>query len=189
VSDIVEELIADIRCSALSDVILLGHSQAGTILPKIAEAAPDLLSHLVYLCCSAPLPGQNILTMMGQGLHGEHADAVGWVLDRETVSKHELYRAMFCNDMDEAQTKAFMKRPSRDDWPMAANLATDWRYDHLANVPSTYILCERDNALPPEWQRRFAERLHCDTIFTLDAGHQAMTTQPKQLADLLQSIR
>jgi pimeloyl-ACP methyl ester carboxylesterase len=185
VPEIVDELIADLRTSGLNDLILVGHSQAGTIMPKIVAKVPDLLHRLVYLCCSAPLPGQNIMMMMGQGLHGENADEVGWARDRKAVGKQDLYSVMFCNDMDEVQTTAFMNRASRDDWPMAANLATDWSYDHLIDVPSSYILCEQDNALPFDWQHRFAERLHCERIVNLDAGHQAMTTQPEAVAKLL----
>ena len=43
-----QELIADIRQADLRDVVLVGHSQAGTIVPTMVHVAPDLFRHAVY---------------------------------------------------------------------------------------------------------------------------------------------
>ncbi|HMO67599.1 MAG TPA: hypothetical protein PKD92_03940 [Novosphingobium sp.] len=40
-------------------------------------------------------------------------------------------------------------------------------------------------SLPVAWQEAFAARLHADRILRLDAGHQAMTTRPRELAAIL----
>ncbi|WP_238475375.1 alpha/beta fold hydrolase [Sphingomonas cavernae] len=68
---------------------------------------------------------------------------------------------------------------------MPVTFAAHWSYDHLTDAPSTYVICERDGILPPEWQQRFAQRLHAQRIVHIDAGHQAMNTQPELLAELL----
>ena len=185
VEDVADELIADIRSAGLKNVTLVGHSQAGTMLPVLVERAPELFRRLIYLSCSAPLPGHSVIDQMGRGVHGADPDEVGWPLDPDTYGREVQYPLMFCNDMDDAQTAAFMARPLDENWPMAVTFAVHWHYDHLANWSSTYIVCERDGILPVEWQRRFAERLHCQRIVSIDAGHQAMMTQPKVLAELL----
>jgi pimeloyl-ACP methyl ester carboxylesterase len=186
VEAVAEELLADIAASGLRDVVLVGHSQAGTMLPVLAERQPPgLFRRLVYLSCCAPLPGQNILEMMGGGVQGAHPDEVGWPLDPDAHGREIQRPIMFCNDMDEAQTRTFLARLDLDSWPMAVTYAVHWAYDHLGAVPSSYILCERDGILPPAWQERFAERLHVDRIVRLDAGHQAMNTQPETLAEML----
>jgi pimeloyl-ACP methyl ester carboxylesterase len=182
---IAAELIADIRAAGVSDVILVGHSLAGALLPRMAEQAPELFRRLVYLSCTAALPGRTFLDQMGSGLHGECEDEVGWPVDPKTHSLEQRYRAMFCNDMTEAEAEAFLARLGPDLWPSDVFTRTDWRYGHLAAIPATYIVCERDQSLPPAWQERFAERLHVDRIVRIDAGHQAMNTQPETLAHIL----
>jgi pimeloyl-ACP methyl ester carboxylesterase len=168
-------------------VTLVGHSLAGAILPRVAAIAPGLIRRLVYLTCTAPPPDTGFRALMGNGLHGENPDKVGWPVDPSTTSADARYRLMFCNDMTEEFATAFLARMGKDEWPMDVLTRTDHRYDHLASVPSTYVMCLRDNGLPPMWQRRFAKRLHCTRTVELDAGHQAMNTQPARLAEILQA--
>jgi pimeloyl-ACP methyl ester carboxylesterase len=123
--------------------------------------------------------------MMGSGVRGANPDEVGWPLDPSIHGRDVQRPIMFCNDMDEDQARAFLARMDLDSWPMAVTYAVHWSYDHLVETPSTYIVCERDGILPPVWQERFAQRLHVDRIARIDAGHQAMNTQPEALAELL----
>ena len=182
---VADELLADIAASGLTDVVLVGHSQGGTMLPVMVQRRPDLFRRLVYLSCCAPLPGQNILEMMGGGVQGDYPDEVGWPLDPDVHGREVQRPIMFCNDMDEDQRRAFLVRLDLDNWPMAVTYAVHWSYDHLGDVPSSYIVCERDGILPVAWQERFAERLRVDRTVRIDAGHQAMNTQPEALAGLL----
>lgn len=183
--DIVRELIADIEAAGLRDVIMVGHSQAGCVLPRMAEFRPDLFRRLVYVTCSSPLSGQTVQDMIGNGVHGQNEDEVGWPLDPATHSMEERFRACFCNDMTADETAAFMRKLGADMWPMSSYAATEWRYDHLAAMPASYVICERDNILPAAWQERFVQRFHADRTSRIDAGHQVMNTRPAELADLL----
>jgi pimeloyl-ACP methyl ester carboxylesterase len=180
---IAAELVGDIEAAGFRDVVLVGHSQAGMELPFMAELRPGLFRRLVYLTCSAPPAGRSTLSMMGQGLHGSNPDEVGWpVLGGDM---HARFRAMFCNDMTPAETDAFLGKLGRDMWPAPTYSASNWRYGHLDATPSSYVLCLQDQALTPAWQERFAERLRCQRIVRLDAGHQAMNTRPHALAEAL----
>ena len=183
--DISRELIADIEAAGMKDVLLVGHSQAGMHMPEMAELARELFRKLVFVTCSAPLPGKTTLDQMGHGVHGSHPDEVGWPLDPETTTMEERYRAMFCNDMGEAQAEAFLARLGEDMWPMCCYSHSDWRRGHLAYMPVTYVLCLQDQSLPPPWQVTFAERLHADRIVRIEAGHQVMNTRPQALAEVL----
>lgn len=183
--DIIAEFVADLEMSGLRDVVLVGHSQAGMVLPLVAEARPDLIKRLVYVTCSAPLPGVTTLEQMGRGVHGQHEDQVGWPVDPETHTMDQRYRIMFCNDMDDAATEAFLAKLGSDGWPMCCYSECEWRYDHLAAIPTSYVFALRDESLPLAWQERFAERLHADRTVRIDAGHQVMNTRPQALAEAL----
>ncbi len=92
---------------------------------------------------------------------------------------------MFCNDMTSEEGEAFVAGLGQDMWPMSSYGYADWRYDHLVGMPGTYVLCLRDQSLPPVWQERFAQRFHADRIVRIDAGHQVMNTRPQTLAEVL----
>jgi pimeloyl-ACP methyl ester carboxylesterase len=183
--DIARELVDDVRAADLSDVVLVGHSQAGMELPQMAELAPGLFRRLVFVTCSAPLPGHSTLDQMGMGLHGSNPDQVGWPLDPMTTPIEDRFRVMFCNDMGKPQADAFLARLGQDMWPQVCYEHTDWRRDHLADIPVSYVACLQDMSLPLDWQLRFAERLHADRVVRIDAGHQVMNTRPHGLAEIL----
>ena len=185
--DIAVELVEEVEAAGLREVILVGHSQAGKLLPLMAELRPELWRRLVFVTCIAPPPGRTTLELMGEGQHGESDTEVGWPVDPETTSMEERLRAMFCNDMGPAEADAFFAKLGQDMWPACCYTERDWRYDHLADVPSTFVLCLRDQSLPPPWQERFAERFRADRIVRIDAGHQVMNTRPHSLAEVLRA--
>jgi pimeloyl-ACP methyl ester carboxylesterase len=188
IDDIAAELIGDIEAAGLRDVVLVGHSQAGTILPRLVRRRADLFRHVVYVSCLVPLAGQTTLSMMGSGLHGQHPQEVGWPVDPATHSINERYAAMFCNDMSALETSRFLARLGSDTWPASTYAASDWLYDGLASVPSSYVVCWQDGILPAAWQERFAERVGASRLVRIDAGHQVMNTRPHALAEVLRAL-
>jgi pimeloyl-ACP methyl ester carboxylesterase len=183
--DIAIELIGDIQESGMRDVVLVGHSQAGMPIPRMVEFAPMLFSRLGYVACAAPPRGTSLLDLIGNRLRGERADQVGYPLDPRTTTLEERFAAMFCNDMTPVERDEFLAKLGHDNWPISSYTYSDWRYDHLDSVRSTYVLCEQDQSLPPSWQERFADTLRVDNVVRIDAGHQAMNTRPQALAAAL----
>jgi pimeloyl-ACP methyl ester carboxylesterase len=186
--DIARALIADIDAAGMREVVLVGHSQAGMVLPRMAELRPELFSALVYVTCSAPPAGMTTIERMGDGLHGERDDQVGWPIDPRTSTIAERFRVMFCNDMTPANADAFLAKLGKDMWPASSYAYRDWRYDHLGTIPATFVLALRDKSLPPPWQEQFAAMLKVDQIIRIDAGHQVMNTRPQALAEILLAI-
>jgi pimeloyl-ACP methyl ester carboxylesterase len=183
--DIARELIDDIHAAGAKDVILVGHSQAGQAMNFMVKREPGLFRRLVYVSCSAPLPGQNVLQMIGGGLHGADSTEVGWPVDPQTSSTAERFALMFCNDMPHARKADFLAQLGKDMWPRQSYTFTAWTYGHLDAVPATFVLCLKDMSLPPPWQEIFAARLDVEKIVRIDAGHQVMNTRPEGLAEIL----
>ena len=179
------ELVADIEEAGLRDVVLVGHSQAGGHLPAMAELRPDLFRRLVFVSCIAPDPGLTVVEMTARRMR-EHGHTPGsMALTDEARPMRERYRVMFCNDMEAPQAERFLDKLGSDQWPPACYSQSEWRYDHLAAVPVSYVVCLEDAILPCEWQRRFAERVHAGRVVRIDAGHQVMNTRPQALAEVL----
>jgi pimeloyl-ACP methyl ester carboxylesterase len=183
--DVATELIEDINSAGMENVVLVGHSQGGQAMALMAELQPELFRRLVYVSCLIPLPGQDSAQMMGTGLHGSNSDEVGYPVDPTSSDPHDRIAAMFCNDMDQEQAAAFLAKLGPDKWPPQTYSFTEWRYDHLDQVPATFVLCLRDQSLPAAWQEVFAARFKVDEIVRVDAGHQVMNTRPEALAEIL----
>ena len=184
-ADIARELIADIEAAGLHEVVLVGHSQAGMTMPDMAAMAPGLIRRMIFITCSAPLPGKTTLDQMGTGLHGSDPEAVGWPVDPAATTMEERFRVMFCNDMAPADQDAFLARLLKDAWPDAAYTERGWSYEHLADVACTYVLCLQDQVLTPHWQRIYADRFRCERTVHIDAAHQVQNTRPQALAEVL----
>ena len=178
--EIAAELVADVEAAGMRDVVLVGHSQAGTSMPGMAALKPDLFRQLVFVSCIAPDQGLNTVEMTGKRLHGG-----GHPFTDETLSMRERFAKMFCNDMAPAQAEAFLDKLGPDQWPSVCYTHTDWPYDHLAVMPVSYVLCLDDAILPLAWQEFFAKRFHARSTPRIDAGHQAMNTRPQALAEIL----
>ena len=183
--DLVASMVADLDASGLSDVVLVGHSQAGTVLPRIAEVRPGLLKRLVYIAAVAPPPGHSVLYTNPPGPADSPATP-------DPAAMGDFLRGLFCNDMGADQASAFMAKLGRDGWPPQSYAETGWCYDHLGGqlggIPATFIHCLRDATVTPARQDEFAARLRVDTVVRIDAGHQVMNTRPEALAEVLLSL-
>lgn len=182
--EIAAELIADIEAAGARDAVLVGHSQAGTVLPRLLELRPGLFRQAVYVSCIAPLAGQTVGNYRS-GLPGGDSQPTSQAPPPPAASLHDLVRPMFCNDMSPEQAEAFLAKLGEDAWPRSSYVASDWRYDHLDATPAAYFVCLRDAVVPATWQEIFAQRLKVSSLVRFDAGHQLMNTRPNTLAEAL----
>lgn len=187
--DVARELTRDIEEAGLDDVLLVGHSQGGQVLSMMLQLRPELFRRVVHVSCSIPMPGQTVQDLMGVGRHGADEAQVGWPFEAEPENFAQSIVAnfplIFCNDMDQAETAAFMGKLGKDQWPMSTYAYSDWRHDQHAFVPATYVVCLRDACLTIPWQEKFADRFKAERRVRIDAGHQAMNTRPHALAEIL----
>ena len=168
-ADYVDDVVREIEARDLRDVVLVGHSLAGITLPQAAARVAGRLRRLVYLSTSNPAVGQSIADLMKHPL--------------SPVARGTDFRAMFCSDLDEDTAAWLLARLGPEPpGPMAEpiTLATS-----PSDVGSTYILLERDQALPPAYQREQARTAGVDEVVPFDAGHSAFASRPRELAELL----
>lgn len=182
--DIAPELVADLDAASLRDIVLVGHSQAGNVIPAMLALRPGLFRRAIYVSCSAPDPGRTVVESTF-AIHAGQDSAVGRSFGNDAVPPKELHRHMFCNDMSAEEGDAFLALLGNDHWPADAYAWRNWSYDDTLPVEASYVVCLQDAILPPEWQYRFAERFHAARTPRIDAGHQAMTTRPHTLAEIV----
>jgi pimeloyl-ACP methyl ester carboxylesterase len=177
----IADVIAHLDADELTDVILVGHSFAGTVISGVAARAPERLAHLVYLDALVPADDQSVFAAMGPEQAGflEQLAAAhdGWSLPWFTDEQlDQFYGAHGLTSED----LAWMRRHLT-----AQPLATYREALHLSNhdVPRTYIACQRNSMPPavdedtPGWNQT-----------TLDAGHWPLITAPSETAKLIDEI-
>jgi len=166
----VEAVIA----SVAGPVVLCGHSYGGMV---ISHAAFERVTRLVYLCAFMPLESESVVSIGG----GRHAPWIQLLEGGLTLPDPAQTDTVFYGDCD-AQTVLWAKgqiRPQSGapfDEPVPRPA---WR-----NIPSTYVVCANDMALPADVQRNvFAPR--ATESIELQTSHSPFLSQPDAVADLL----
>jgi pimeloyl-ACP methyl ester carboxylesterase len=187
VDDWVDAIVEEIESRSGEPILLVGHSLAGLSLPRVAERVPERLAHLVFVSCAVPPEGRRVIDMLPAETRvlAEHQD-----LDVEPpVLPEELARAMFCNDMDEEQARFVLDGlvPEATRPPFEPS-----RLAGLANgIPMTYVRLLRDAVVPLGTQDAYIAAIRGVapvSVVELDAGHDAMVSQPEALAAILNEI-
>lgn len=150
------------------DAIVVGHSLGGLTIPLVEARAR------VYL--AAILPIANVYDeAMAEGFQGTLRDDY----DRSYWPDLETAATFMYPDCDRATAEwAYpqLRRQARLT-PQSSPFGPD---DHA-------VVCGRDAAVDPDWQRRAALE-HLGRLFELDAGHSPFFTAPADLAEILDFI-
>jgi pimeloyl-ACP methyl ester carboxylesterase len=168
-ADFVDHLVREIESRNLHNVVLVGHSLAGITIPRAAARIPERIKRLIYLSTSNPPAGQSIADLMQHPL--------------SPLSRGVDFKEMFCNDLDD-ETTAWLhsKLEPEPPGPISERVPP---VTLPPGITSTYILLERDQALPPQFQREQAAHANANEIVPFDAGHSAFLSRPLELAELL----
>jgi pimeloyl-ACP methyl ester carboxylesterase len=182
--DWVDAVVEEIAALAPEPVVLVGHSLAGIVLPRVAERAANRIAQMIFVSCSVPPEGQTVIDILSPGIRPLAEENLR---NRQaSVLPDEVARAMFCNDMDEEQTRFVLDRLVPEAW---APMLTPSRLAGLSlGIPLTYVKLLRDTAVPPALQDEIASHMGRVRRVELDAGHDAMISQPKALAALLEEL-
>jgi pimeloyl-ACP methyl ester carboxylesterase len=155
--------------------VLLGHSYGGMVITAAAAGRTDV-GRLVYLCAFMPETGQSLVEITGGPAPWIRETADGRALPDVSLAAETFYA-----DCDsESQRWAIERLRPMPLAPFAEPAAeVAWR-----SLPSTYVVCAQDGALPPELQRDvFAPR--ASEAVELQASHSPFLSQPATLAEVI----
>jgi pimeloyl-ACP methyl ester carboxylesterase len=186
VADFVASVAVEILGNDLRDVTLVGHSMAGLTLPGVAELVPGRLRRLVFVSCAVPPHGTSLLDVLGDlsPAAREVAERIhDDVIDSRGALHPDLARAMFCNDMNEVQVAATLDQMVPESIGVLSEPSdlTGLRQP----IPRTYVRLLRDASISLDVQNQMIENLGPVEVVDLDAGHMAMISRPRDLADII----
>jgi pimeloyl-ACP methyl ester carboxylesterase len=162
--------------------VLVGHSYGGLVISGAGQARDDL-AHLVYLCAFLVQPGESVFDELGRVADlpsGKLLDAIARHDDgRSSINPDMAVAAFYAQSPPDAARQATARlRPMDGGSTLAKCKGAPWRH-----VPSTYVLCEQDQAIPVEGQRRMAR--HASNSVVLDTDHSPFLSMPDQTGRLL----
>jgi pimeloyl-ACP methyl ester carboxylesterase len=177
---VVEALVA-----APGPAALVGHSMGGLPISTAAEARPDLITALIYLCAVVPVNGKSLLETSANPAAQAHFRS-----DDDGISTYfpaEIARDFFFADCTAADGEAGMRRltpqPTR---PLKEPVRLS--ADRFGRIAKHYVLTGKDRAISPEIQMSYTALLGDVRLHSLESGHSPFYSQPTQLANLLGSI-
>jgi pimeloyl-ACP methyl ester carboxylesterase len=170
-------------------VILVGHSIGGVIAPEVAAQLPDRMAHLVFIAASIPPEGKrplDILPVMPRLMNWLVIELQNLGISMPRGQVENAIRNTLCNDTDEETLQ----------WVLSHNITPEPRAlaferisrANMPDVPRTYIKLLQDRTLSLEAQDQMIENLGGAHVLTLDTGHTAMVSRPKELAQLLNLV-
>jgi pimeloyl-ACP methyl ester carboxylesterase len=170
---------------ALQDgpTVIVGHSYGGQVMTALGMNPPNVVS-LVYIAAIGIDEGESLGGLLAQGpptpaLAHQSVDKQGFVwLTQDDFVNH------FAGDVD--STKAEVLYAVQQ--PLSASVLNDvmMNVPGWKTLPSWYMIAQDDQALPPDAQRMFANRMGATTI-EVPSGHLAMVSHPDEVANLTET--
>jgi pimeloyl-ACP methyl ester carboxylesterase len=181
-ADCADAVRADMEERDLHDVILVGHSFAGVTIPRVLDLAPGRIRHVVLVSAVIPPDGTRVLDQIEPGVRTAVEESIAGGIYSQTRA---AAAAMLCNDMDEATAARTLDRLVDDSAALLGEHVDVSGYTRP--VPRTYVRLTRDQCYPEELQQRSIALTRAD-VASLETGHMAMISAPKDLAALLNAI-
>lgn len=166
----------------LNDIILLGHSYGGTIISKVAEAAPERIRQLIYWNAFVLLDGENMFDNMPEAYYQLFESLAKTSDDNTVLLPYDVWRNAFINDADENMAQeTYQKLTPEPCQPFHDRL--DLKKFYQLDIPKTYLNCTEDQALPAGfWHPKMSSRLGQFKLIEMAGSHEAMFTRPEELA-------
>ncbi|KAF3761066.1 alpha/beta-hydrolase [Cryphonectria parasitica EP155] len=186
-SAVIEAALQRLVQDEAKKVVVVMHSYGGLVG---AEAVPEELTlssrehrgllaggvaHFIYVAAFVMPPGQSIGAAMRDSPNHTIEDGRIRMLDP---------RALIYNDLPPEEAASLVDRMTVQSAGVLDTVLTRCAYSY---VPSTYVVCTADPALPPPVQERFAQAAGSE-VKNIAAGHSPMLSKPEQLANIIVEI-
>lgn len=169
------------------ETIVLGHSWGGYPISAAAEAAPERMRALIYLCAYVPVSGLSMIEMRKRGPRQPLMPAVRRAEDglSYTFDPAQVPELFYHDCPAEAVEYAMPRLCPQATAPQATPLTLTARWQ---SVPKAYIRCAEDRAIPPEYQAEMVKDWPRERVFSLPSSHSPFFSDPSGLAALVDKI-
>ena len=162
--------------------IVVGHSYGGQIMTALGDEAPNVVG-LVYIAAFALDQGESVGALLSGGppmpalVHMfRDSRGFGWLSEDDFVNH-------FAADVDPIWARvmyAVQQALALSAWEEDVMGVPAWK-----SMPSWYLVAQNDEAIPPDAERQFAQRMGATTV-EIPSSHVAMVSHPAEVAELIE---
>ncbi len=182
-----DTVVAALDC-ADEPVILVGHSRGGILISEAAQARPERVRTLVYLCAFLLQDGEALLAVSGMDPDSALAGNLVIVQDQRSATvKDEVIDMAFyggCDANDRALARTLLLPEPLLPLTTPLHLTTE----RFGRVPRVYIECLQDRAITPAMQRRMIDASPCQRVISMNSDHSPFFSAPDELVNHLLSV-
>ena len=162
--------------------IVAGHSYGGQIMTAMGADTPNV-SGLVYVAAFGLDEGESLGALLSQGpvtpaLEHMTTDAQGFAwLSEDDFVKH------FAADVDPVKAKTMFAVQQPLHWSALGEVmgVPAWK-----SQPTSFLIADGDQVIPPDAQRQFAPRMGATTV-EVSSNHVAMVSHPDEVLQLIKA--
>lgn len=173
--------VADIISQSPEPVVLVGHSMAGMVISQVAERYPQSIAHLVFVSAFVPQNGDTLLEMAMR----DGASLPTSVMQfRDELGHIELDIApaadfFYSHTGADERAYAFERLCHQPMQPFVDPVMLS--APRFGGVPKSYILCENDKVICPDWQLKMADSGQMPVASRLPSDHSPFFCAPDLL--------
>jgi pimeloyl-ACP methyl ester carboxylesterase len=180
-----QSIIDHIVANNLTDFVLLGHSFAGTIISKVAEAVPERIRRLIFLNAFVLQDGKCLNDEIPQHYRALFDQLARAFPDNTVLVPFPIWREAFINDADLESAQSTYNSLSPEPY-QPFNDKLDLGKFYSLSIPKSYINATEDIALPHGewgWHPRMSNRLGLFRLVQMPGSHEVLFTNPAGLAE------
>src|SRR6266550_3313689 len=162
--------------------VVAGHSYGGQIITALGTDAPNVIA-LVYIAAFGLAEGESLGALLGGGPPSPSLahlivdeQGFGWLPEDDFVGH-------FAADVDPVQARVMHAVQQ----PISMSAFDDVMSEPAwKSQPTWYLVAQNDEAIPPDAERQFAERMGATTI-EVPASHVAMVSRAAEVVKLIEA--
>jgi len=179
----IQSVCDDIEAAGLDDVVLVGHSLAGFVIPGVAARLDGRTRGLIFVTANVPAEGRPPVEFMRPDLRTrtiEHHDAIVDRTSGRTLGGLRPGEPPIVTELELVDNgpRLGLEAPG----PLFEPFSWDGFPTHL---PRTYIRCLRDTMITPALVDTMVANMGGARLIDIDAGHNVATGAPAELSALL----
>ena len=187
IGDWVTSVVTDIEEAGLTEVVLVGHSSGGYVLPGVAAAlaarSVPLLRELVFVSATVPAHGERPLDYLRDDIRilaSDHRELTLESARGRTIGGLRPGEPPIETDLEIVENGPRMGLEA----PLVLFEPVSWT-GFPTEVPRVYVRALRDKVIPPELADRMITGMGGAEVIDLDAGHRSYDTHAAELAAVI----
>lgn len=180
-----QSIVSYIVNNNITDAVLLGHSFAGTIIAKVAEAIPERIRRLIFWSAFVLNDGECVNDNVPPSFRSLFDSLAKASADRTVMLPFPIWREVFINDGDLELARWSYEQLSPEPYQLILD-RLDMKKFYSLHIPKSYLNCTEDTALPQDewgWHPRMSNRLGLFRLVQMPGSHEVIFTNPTGLAE------